>query len=189
MAWKKGHKKPPQQTEAAKSGEKDVSQSQQKVPVSNYWRIVSYGTRIEHLLMFAALVASATSGVTMPLMNIVFGNLVGQFNTFGNPDSSTTESDFRNEVDRFSLIIFGLFLAKFVLCYVSMVSLMPACYYCCANLLILPSFVSALSAYAYQRLCVCPTCVLFSVNQSRNLTKCPPAQYPTLLPHPLEPFK
>jgi ATP-binding cassette, subfamily B (MDR/TAP), member 1 len=129
MAWKRRPKNPSSSTEDADSGEKDVSHpQQQKIPISNYWRIVSYGTRTEHVLMLAALVASATSGVTMPLMNIVFGNLVGQFNTFGNPDSSTTESDFRSEVDRFSLIIFGLFLAKFVLCYISMVCLVLICY-------------------------------------------------------------
>ena len=93
-----------------------------KAPISNYWRIVSYGSRPDHVFMLVAFAASAGSGVAMPLMNIVLGNLFGDFNNYFIPGSDTTEGEFKAAVNRFGLIIFGLFLGKFVLTYISMVS-------------------------------------------------------------------
>ncbi|KIW02302.1 uncharacterized protein PV09_06449 [Verruconis gallopava] len=99
---------------------RDKSSDVPKAPFSNYWRIMSYGSRTDHALMLLAFAASAGSGVAMPLMNIVLGNLVGNFNKFFIPGSGTTETEFKSSVNHFSLIIFGLFLGKFVLTYISM---------------------------------------------------------------------
>lgn len=75
----------------------------------------------------------------LPLMNIVFGNLVGEFNGYFTPGSSTTEAEFKSSINQlrsvseagkmwsyinhhFSLYIVYLFIAKFCLTYISMVS-------------------------------------------------------------------
>lgn len=72
-----------------------------KAPLSNYWRIVSYGSKGEHGLMLGAFAASSASGVAMPLMQIIFGNLTGTFNSFStNPERS--QSDFNDTLDRYS---------------------------------------------------------------------------------------
>jgi hypothetical protein len=102
--------------------EKDQKPDLPKAPISNYWRIVSYGSRTDHVLMLLALAASAGSGVAMPLMNIVLGNLFGDFNNYFLPNTDVTKGEFERAVDRFALIIFGLFIAKFGLTYISMVS-------------------------------------------------------------------
>jgi hypothetical protein len=107
----------PHDTPEAKDEKTDLS----KAHISNYWRIISYGSRPDHMFMLVAFAASAGSGVAMPLMNIVLGNLVGDFNNFFLPNTSTAESDFKRSVDRYGLIIFGLFLGKLVLTYISMV--------------------------------------------------------------------
>lgn len=79
----------------------DDKDKKAKAPLSNYWRILSYGSRGEHGLMLAALVASAASGVALPLMQIVFGNLTGTFNSYAtDPDQS--QSDFNSTLDRYS---------------------------------------------------------------------------------------
>lgn len=72
-----------------------------KAPLSNYWRILSYGSKGEHGLMLAALVASAASGVALPLMQIVFGNLTGTFNSYST-DTDRSQSDFNSTLDRYS---------------------------------------------------------------------------------------
>lgn len=72
-----------------------------KAPLSNYWRILSYGSKGEHGLMLGAFVASSASGVALPLMQIVFGNLTGTFNSYStNPEGA--QSDFDSTVDRYS---------------------------------------------------------------------------------------
>jgi hypothetical protein len=37
---------------------------------------------------------------TLPLMNVVFGNLVGDFNAYFIPDSGVTESQFNSAVSK-----------------------------------------------------------------------------------------
>jgi hypothetical protein len=106
--------------------EKDKKPELPKAPITNYWRIVSYGSRADHVFMLLALTASAGSGVAMPLMNIVLGNLFGDFNNYFLPNTDVTRDEFENSVDRFALIIFGLFIAKFGLTYISMVH--ASCY-------------------------------------------------------------
>lgn len=88
--------------------------------MTNYWRILSFGTKIEHGLLLVALACSAASGVALPLMNIVFGSLVGDFNGYFIPGSGVTENQFKASVARNALYIVYLFIGKFVLTYVAM---------------------------------------------------------------------
>ena len=89
-----------EQARPKRDGE-EPEKEKEKAPLSNYWRIISYGSKGEHGLMLGALVASAASGAPMPLMQIVFGNLTGTFNSYS-IDQSRTQSDFNDTLDRYS---------------------------------------------------------------------------------------
>jgi ATP-binding cassette, subfamily B (MDR/TAP), member 1 len=55
----------------------------------------------------------------MPLMNVIFGRLVNGFNNYFTPGAEPTQAEFRHLLNRQSLYIFILFLARFSLNYVS----------------------------------------------------------------------
>ncbi|OQD78772.1 hypothetical protein PENANT_c082G01455 [Penicillium antarcticum] len=61
------------------------------------------------------------SGIALPLMNIVFGQLVGNFNEYFIPGSGITEQSFKSSVNQDSLYIVYLFIGKFCLTYTSMI--------------------------------------------------------------------
>ncbi|KAL1841122.1 hypothetical protein VTJ49DRAFT_7400 [Mycothermus thermophilus] len=68
--------------------------------------------------MVAAGLASIGAGTTLPLLNVVFGRLVGDFNNFATPNAQSKE-DFEAQINRLSLYLFALFIARFGLNYVS----------------------------------------------------------------------
>ncbi|MCJ1473094.1 hypothetical protein MMC13_001744 [Lambiella insularis] len=89
---------------------------------ANFWRILSYSNTLDRLLMSAAVVFAAGTGVTLPLMNIVFGKLVGSFNGYFIPGSNVSQAEFLATVNKNALYIFCLFIAKFVLDYIAIYS-------------------------------------------------------------------
>ncbi|KAL2404594.1 ABC multidrug transporter E [Exophiala dermatitidis] len=89
-------------------------------PFSNYWRILSHRTTADGYVLLLGLLCGVGSGTAMPLMNIVFGNLVGDFNGYFLPNTTVTEAKFKSSVNRNALYIVYLFIGKFVLTYVSM---------------------------------------------------------------------
>ncbi|KAF7519457.1 hypothetical protein PCG10_009987 [Penicillium crustosum] len=72
----------------------------QSAPLSGYFRILSYLTTKDRMVLMVALICSMASGVPLPIMNIVFGELVGSFSDYFLPDSTTTESEFKASVSR-----------------------------------------------------------------------------------------
>lgn len=52
---------------------KKSSTADYKVTIKHFLRIFSYSTRTDKLLLFAACFTSILTGVTLPLMNVVFG--------------------------------------------------------------------------------------------------------------------
>ncbi|KAK3337195.1 P-loop containing nucleoside triphosphate hydrolase protein [Cercophora scortea] len=84
----------------------------------DYLRIFSYATKLDYVLMVGAAIASIGAGVTMPLMNIVFGSLVGNF-TYYTGENAEAQASFDRNVDRLSLYMFALFIARFGLNYIS----------------------------------------------------------------------
>lgn len=85
----------------------------------DYFRCFAYAKHYDYALMAGAAFASIGAGVTMPLMNVVFGKLVGSFASFGTPGASTTSASLGRTIDRQCLYMFILFLARFILNYVS----------------------------------------------------------------------
>ncbi|KIX01112.1 uncharacterized protein Z518_10178 [Rhinocladiella mackenziei CBS 650.93] len=92
----------------------------EKAPVTNYWRILSHRSTTDGVALLVGLAASLGAGTALPLMNIVFGHLVGNFNDYFLPNSSVTEGEFKSTVNQFSLYLVYLFIGKFVLTYISM---------------------------------------------------------------------
>ncbi|KAL2828330.1 P-loop containing nucleoside triphosphate hydrolase protein [Aspergillus pseudoustus] len=90
---------------------------------TSYMRILAYGTgNYGWLLMIVALGCAMASGTTLPLMNIIFGNIVGDFTEYFIPGSDTTEDEFKSAVSTSSLFIVYLFIGRFVLTYIAMFS-------------------------------------------------------------------
>ncbi|PIG81002.1 lipid A export ATP-binding/permease protein msbA [Aspergillus arachidicola] len=107
--------------------------------LKSYIRILSYGARGGGLgPMVLGLLCAMGSGVALPLMNIVFGNLTGDFNRYFTSSDSLNEDTFKASVNKNrqaqsstshhavtnisprSLYIVYLFIGKFVLTYFSM---------------------------------------------------------------------
>ncbi|KAK2019979.1 P-loop containing nucleoside triphosphate hydrolase protein [Colletotrichum eremochloae] len=87
--------------------------------VKDYLRVFTYATKWDILAYFTAGLASIAAGTTLPLMNIVFGQLVDQVNGFGTETGTTSTEDFRKIADRQALYLFVLFIARFALNYVN----------------------------------------------------------------------
>ncbi|KAL3456375.1 P-loop containing nucleoside triphosphate hydrolase protein [Aspergillus heterothallicus] len=81
-------------------------------------RIISYGARREGLFaIILGLMAAMGSGVALPLMNIVFGRLVGDFTQYFIPGTGMTKERFLAAVARNTAFILYLFALKFALTY------------------------------------------------------------------------
>lgn len=106
-------------TLSTSSDSKQALQAEPTPGIGNFWRVLSYGTTLDRCLMAAGVVTSGGAGIALPLMNIIFGRLVGDFNNFFIPGTRTTKDQFLASVDRNALYIFYLFLGKFVLGYIS----------------------------------------------------------------------
>ena len=66
----------PKTKEAPKAAKKKTfSTAEHKTAFLHFVRIFSYSTWSDKLLLFVASIASICTGVTLPLMNVVFGKL------------------------------------------------------------------------------------------------------------------
>ncbi|KAL2129701.1 hypothetical protein VTI74DRAFT_7418 [Chaetomium olivicolor] len=85
---------------------------------SDYFRVFTYAKPLDFVLMAAAAIASIGAGITLPLMNVVFGRLVGNFTSYFTPNAQSV-SDFSSQINRMSLYMFALFIARFGLNYIN----------------------------------------------------------------------
>ncbi|KIY02997.1 uncharacterized protein Z520_01463 [Fonsecaea multimorphosa CBS 102226] len=88
-------------------------------PISNYWRILSFRSKRDGFALCLSCLCAIGAGTALPLMNIVFGDLVKDFSGYFLPGSTVTESRFKSTVNQNSLYLVYLFLGKFVLTYIS----------------------------------------------------------------------
>ncbi|KAI6771201.1 hypothetical protein HG531_008826 [Fusarium graminearum] len=85
----------------------------QRTPqVSDYLRVFNYATKWDFFIYALASVASIGAGITMPLMNIIFGQLVNQFTDFAKSSTEISSDGFRDILDRQVLYIVGLFIGR-----------------------------------------------------------------------------
>ncbi|OJD25232.1 hypothetical protein ACJ73_03403, partial [Blastomyces percursus] len=101
--------------------EKQQSEPEQKPPFKNFWRILGHGTLLDKILMGIATLCAAGAGTALPLMNIVFGNVVSDFNGYFITGSEVTKEEFLSSANKSVLYIVYLFIGKFLLGYVSMI--------------------------------------------------------------------
>ncbi|KAK2796671.1 hypothetical protein FQN51_009112 [Onygenales sp. PD_10] len=93
----------PGEPEAGKEPEAEPSP-----PWRNFWRMLGHGTALDKFMMSLAAICAVGAGVTLPLMNVVFGNLVDDFNGYFIPGSGVTKDDFTGAVNRNVLAVPGL---------------------------------------------------------------------------------
>lgn len=110
----------PKETDAGTSVGPKV-QPERRATFKDYLRVFSYATPLDFVFMVLGALASIGGGVTLPLMNVVFGRLVGNFNDYFTPGSTQEEGDFQKMLDKQSLYIFALFIARFGLNYINKV--------------------------------------------------------------------
>ncbi|OWY50925.1 P-loop containing nucleoside triphosphate hydrolase protein [Alternaria alternata] len=107
-----------------KDGESSTkAKKEPQAGLKNYFRVFSYGSKLDFWLMFLCCVTSIASGVTFPLMNVVFGQLVGSFTNYFIPGTTMTAGEFQAEINRLTLFLLYLFIAKFVLSYIAMLTI------------------------------------------------------------------
>ncbi|KAM0324056.1 hypothetical protein ACHAQA_008244 [Verticillium albo-atrum] len=89
------------------------------ITIFNFVRVLSYATAWDRLVLFVSVLAAIGSGLTMPLMNILFGQLVGVFTGFFKQGTDETEQEFLDAVNVGVLYMVYLFLARLCLTYIS----------------------------------------------------------------------
>ncbi|KAI0172630.1 ABC transporter [Hypoxylon sp. FL1284] len=91
----------------------DTKPPQRKPTISDYLRVFGYATKWDFCVYAVAAVASIGAGVAMPLMTVIFGQLVGQFTSyFGDASAAMSQEDFDRVLSQQALYIMGLFFAR-----------------------------------------------------------------------------
>ncbi|OGM49708.1 hypothetical protein ABOM_001908 [Aspergillus bombycis] len=83
--------------------------------LKDYLRVFTYGTVWDFLAGAAGVLATIGSGVTQPLMFILFGKFVGEFTGFVTGNASQSLDKTKDTLDQLCLFVFILFLVRFVL--------------------------------------------------------------------------
>ncbi|OAA65488.1 spermidine/putrescine import ATP-binding protein potA [Niveomyces insectorum RCEF 264] len=94
---------------------------QTKTKWRDFWRIFSYSTWTDRLFMFLASIASICTGITMPLMNVVFGRVFGSFTGYDKAATTVamTEEMFKREIMSCVYYLLYIFAARLVLGYIA----------------------------------------------------------------------
>jgi ATP-binding cassette subfamily B (MDR/TAP) protein 1 len=95
---------PPIQPKVGNDGQEDKdkysSKAENKVSFWDYARIFSYSTTGDSFLMIAAGISSIGAGVTLPLMNLIFSQFVGNFNDYFMPGTNVTKDQFLDSIKK-----------------------------------------------------------------------------------------
>ncbi|KOC12106.1 ATP-binding cassette multidrug transport protein [Aspergillus flavus AF70] len=87
----------------------------------SYIRIFSYADTVGWVLNVLALIGAIGAGSALPLMDVLFGKMITNFNNFAT--GSDSPDQFRSELNKFTLYFVYLFIGKFVLVYAWTLSL------------------------------------------------------------------
>lgn len=90
----------------------NVKQTDRRPKISDYLRVFSYATRWDFCIYTFASLASIGAGITLPLMNVVFGQLTGHFTDYYKNSSALTRDDFDHILNRQALYIMALFIGR-----------------------------------------------------------------------------
>ncbi|KAF2835687.1 leptomycin B resistance protein pmd1 [Patellaria atrata CBS 101060] len=100
--------------------EKEKKDEKAEATFKNFIRVLLYAKLLDWVLMGICLFASIGAGMVIPLMNIVFGQLVGDFANYFTEGTSVTKEEFKDAINKNTLYILYLFIGKFVLSYISL---------------------------------------------------------------------
>lgn len=109
----------PTKSKRSKDDKGDGKGKDAKPGLGNFWRVLGYSSTLDRCLMCLAMLCSFAAGATLPLMILVFGRIVADFTGYFLPNTDVTRREFLNTVDTNTLYIVYLFIAKFVLGYIS----------------------------------------------------------------------
>ncbi|KAI8715231.1 hypothetical protein NCS52_01030400 [Fusarium sp. LHS14.1] len=87
--------------------------------IKDYIRVFTYATKWDLVVYVLASLASIGAGTALPLMNIIFGQLVGQFTDYFKEPPTVTRHEFEKLLDKQALYIMALFLGRFGLNYIN----------------------------------------------------------------------
>ncbi|KAI0523779.1 multidrug resistance protein [Xylaria bambusicola] len=111
---------PPDHTTKEEEAEQDAKlHPEREAAFKDYLRVFSYARGWDLPLFALAAVAAAGAGVTLPLVNIIFGRLVNQFNGYFLDPPTLTRPEFQASLNRQALYLFVIFLARFTLAYLN----------------------------------------------------------------------
>ncbi|KAK6220388.1 ABC transporter [Colletotrichum tabaci] len=82
---------------------------------SDYLRVFTYATKWDFFVYIIASLASIAAGVALPLMNVIFGQLVGQFTSYFSDTTTISRSQFESILNRQALYIMALFVGRWAL--------------------------------------------------------------------------
>ncbi|TGO79257.1 hypothetical protein BELL_0038g00020 [Botrytis elliptica] len=104
---------------ATQSNEDEVkdkysSQAQNQTSFKDFMRIFSYSTTGDKVVLIIACLAQIGTGV------IMVGKLVGNFSDYFVPGTTTTKAEFTSTINNLTLFVTYLFIARWVLSYISM---------------------------------------------------------------------
>ncbi|GKT51099.1 ABC transporter BEA3 [Colletotrichum spaethianum] len=98
----------------------EIQKSPDREPTfKDYVRVFSYASKWDIVVYIVVVFTSIGAGTALPLMNVIFGQLVGQFVGYFQEPPTVSRSDFERLLGRQSLYILGLFLGRFCLSYVN----------------------------------------------------------------------
>jgi len=95
-----------------KEAQTNVKRTNRTPKISDYLRVFSYATKWDICVYTIASLASIGAGITLPLMNVVFGQLTGQFTDYYSEASTLTRADFDRILNRQALYIMALFIGR-----------------------------------------------------------------------------
>ena len=93
----------------------EPEQRKQKSKLANYLRLFSYATKWDFCVYAVGALASIGVGVTMPLMNVILGQLIGNFSDGVQDPSNLAGSSFNDMLQKQSLYMVGLFAGRWFL--------------------------------------------------------------------------
>lgn len=83
------------------------------------------GDGLDYTMMGVCTISALGAGIAMPLMFLVFGKIVGDFTNYFKPDADPStvlsKADFLKVLDKNTLYMVYLGVARFFLSYISMV--------------------------------------------------------------------
>ncbi|KAI9154905.1 Multidrug resistance protein 1-like protein 1 [Paramyrothecium foliicola] len=93
----------------------DSPSLQRQPKLADYLRIFGYAAKWDLYVYAIAALASIGAGVSLPLMNIIFGQLVGQFTDYFRDNAAMPQDKFERLLAQQALYIMALFLARWAL--------------------------------------------------------------------------